>query len=93
MTEPHYLRFARTLALASGIAGAASGCGMSTTPGNDTGTGVADAGGVDAFFDCASCTCGLTATDAGVPFCSGDAVITCGCAAVGPLAPPDLAAA
>lgn len=110
MTEPHYVRFARALALASTLGGVA-GCGASTTlPESDAAAGndaasvsdaatlddaaiVADAGSdVDAFFDCTTCTCGLTADDAGVPFCSGQATLTCGCAAVGPLAPPDLPA-
>lgn len=113
MAHPHYLRFARSLALVSGLGCAAAGCGLATTPSGDaggsatdtgggatdTGTVVADAGtdagndtGADAGFDCTTCTCGLTADDAGVPFCSGDAIILCNCAAVGPLSPPDLPA-
>lgn len=108
MTEPHYVRFARALALASTLGGVA-GCGTSTTlPENDAATGadaatvddaatLADAGSdagsdVDAFFDCATCTCGLTADDAGLPFCPSEQIVTCNCAAVGPLSPPNLPA-
>lgn len=101
MTEPHYLRFARSLALVSSLGCASFGCGTAMAPptdagssgtdvgstGTDTGTPMADAGP-----DCTSCTCGLTADDAGLPFCAGDLIIACNCAAVGPLAPPDLAA-
>ncbi len=110
MNDPHYVRFARALALL-GTLGGPIGCGTATGPANDTGatppdaaaadaaraidsaTPLADAGGdIDAFFDCTTCTCGLTAGDAGLPFCPGDRVVTCGCAAVGPLFPPDLPA-
>lgn len=97
MTEPHYVRFARALALVTAFG--APGCGTATTlPEGDSGAPndaatIADSGAdAGASFDCTTCTCGLTADDAGVPFCTGDAVITCGCAAVGPLAPPDLPA-
>lgn len=117
MNEPHYLRFARALALVGSIGGATAGCGMATTPsatdgggnGNDggatqpdTGTTVADTGtplddaaiadagpASDAYLFCdlTMCSCGFTADDAGLPPCD----IGC-CAAVGPLAPPNLPA-
>ncbi len=45
MTEPHYLRFARALALVGSMGGTAAGCGMATTPaGTDAGGGTADTG-------------------------------------------------
>lgn len=101
MTEPHYVRFARAVALVGTLA--APGCGTATapesdtgSPGNDSGTdaaSIADASDVDAFFDCTSCTCGLLAEDAGLPYCPSERIVQCGCAAVGPLAPPDLSAA
>lgn len=87
MTDPHYLRFVRTLALVSSIGGV--GCGMSTTD-TDAAVATADANAPDAFFDCASCDCGFSTTDAGLPACGAEHVGCC--AAVGPLAPPDLAA-
>ncbi|MFO0684414.1 MAG: hypothetical protein U0234_20340 [Sandaracinus sp.] len=110
MTEPHYLRFARALALVGSIGGASAGCGMATTPsGTDGGGGTTDTGSpqpdtgttvddaaiadagieTDAYLNCdmTMCSCGLTATDAGLPECD----IRC-CAAVGPLAPPNLPA-
>jgi hypothetical protein len=90
MTAPRYLRFARSLALVSGLGCASFGCGMAVSASEDTGAVAGDAGS-DAAFDCTACECGLTATDAGVPLCSGDAILACHCAAVGPLAPPDLA--
>ncbi len=101
MTEPHYVRFARAMALVGTLA--APGCGTATTPEGDTGATtndsgtdaaapIADAGDVDAFFDCTSCTCGLLAEDAGLPYCPSERIVQCGCAAVGPLAPPDLPA-
>jgi hypothetical protein len=85
MAVPHYLRFARVLALAGGVASSASGCGTATT------SEPPDAYRTDAFFDCTTCTCGEGSTDAGLPICPGQQVLHCGCAAVGPLAPPDLA--
>ncbi len=108
MTQPHYLRFARSVALVSGLGCAAAGCGTATSPPGDAGSTLADTGGggtdtgtpapdtgtpvADAGFDCTTCTCGLTADDAGLPFCSGDAILACNCAAIGPLFPPDLPA-
>jgi hypothetical protein len=98
MTEPHYVRVARALALL-GALGTAPGCGLASTPpqgdaaaANDADTMADASSDVDAAIDCTTCTCGLTADDAGVPFCSGQATLSCGCAAVGPLAPPDLPA-
>jgi hypothetical protein len=143
--DPHYLRVARALALITGLAGVATGCGgddVSGTDGSvsmdgtvasdgggdgtdgggggtdgggtDGGEGVdggemADAGGTDggasndggaedggtAIADggdiCATCVCFATpGVDAGLPMCDGDEIITCGCAAIGPLFPPDL---
>jgi hypothetical protein len=99
---PHYLRFARAVALVGSIGGV--GCGMATTPDADTGPGSPDAAATgdagtdaavatvdanqpDAYRDCSTCSCGLIADDAGLPSC--DPVC---CVAVGPLAPPDLAA-
>lgn len=70
-----------TDAATTGDTGTATDAGEATDSGQ-----MADA----ASFDCSTCDCGLTATDAGLPLCMGDAIITCGCAAVGPLAPPDL---
>lgn len=101
MTEPHYVRFARAMALVGTLS--APGCGMATSPqgdsgppGSDAGTDaavpIADASDVDAFFDCTSCTCGLLAADVGLPDCPSERIVQCGCAAVGPLAPPDLPA-
>jgi hypothetical protein len=63
-----------------------AGTAVDAASADDSGN-VADAGA----FDCSTCDCGFLAGDSGVPLCTGDAIITCGCAAVGPLAPPDLA--
>ncbi len=84
MPAPHYLRFARALAMAGGLAG----CSLASTP-SDAGS---DAARVDAFFDCTQCSCDESVIDSGLPLCPGLQVIHCGCAAVGPLAPPELAA-
>jgi hypothetical protein len=104
MNDPHYLRFVRTLALVSSIGGA--GCGMATTPddvgstGQDAATAadtgadavvvLVDADTPDTAFSCASCQCSFGGVDAGLPACEPDHTVCC--VAVGPLAPPDLAA-
>ena len=102
MSDRHYVRFARAIALAGTLAGPA-GCAVSTTPMDDSGTPGSDAGtdaGAsiadaaladaaltdDAFVDCNLCQCSFTASDSGRPTCPGT---TC-CAIPGPLAPPNL---
>jgi hypothetical protein len=84
VASPHYVRFARALVLA----GMTSSCGQAST------IGPPDAG-TDASFNCASCSCvdlvdDTDLPDGGLPQCLGIRHVVCGCAAVGPLAPPDL---
>lgn len=82
MDTPHYLRFARSLALLGGIGAAAAGCASTNTPGEDAASttvdaasapdafaSIDDAGPVpdDAFDICATCLCtGFTPDDAGI---------------------------
>lgn len=79
---PHFLTFARALALVS--ATAVPGCYQAHERATDSGP-ARDTGPVaDAAFDCTSCTC-------------GGAAVTCGslghnecCFRTGPIPPPDL---
>jgi hypothetical protein len=105
-TTPHYVRFARALALAGGMAGMA-GCYATTEPGTGSDGGarpdaapIADAGrdsghdGGTIVNPCTTCTCSWRGgdVDAGsVVFCEETGHTEC-CLAVGPLFPPDLAA-
>lgn len=106
-TTPHFLRFARALALVSGIAAPlASGCAMQHET-DDTGstpdasvadtsvadTSVADAGNDAPYVDpCASCDCVFGGDEPPPPnSCEAMGTPEC-CYAVGPLAPPELAA-
>jgi hypothetical protein len=99
MQTPHFLRFARSLALGGSVA-IASGCGASTAP-TDTGA-PQDVVQSDAREDsqvdpCSTCACAgivppdVVAPDSGLPMCSGDMLTRC-CAAIGPLPPPELTA-
>lgn len=104
-TTPHYLRVARALALAGGMAGL-SGCYAATEPEAVVDAGprrdagpIADAGrdaGRDAgpVDPCAVCTCSWRGggIDAGpVVICEETGHAEC-CLAIGPLFPPDLPA-
>lgn len=123
---PHYVRFARSLALLGGLGALTTGCPETTTP-DDASSGGADAVASshdahvsptddahvdpttdayvhptndayavadDAFNICDTCSCfgpgGDGAVDAGVTDCTTLAGAEVCCAAVGPLAPPDL---
>ncbi len=96
-TTPHFLRFARALALVSGtLAPIASGCAMqhqSDDTGTTPDTSVADAGTDAPYVDpCASCDC-VFGGDTPPPPNSCEAMGTPECCyAVGPLAPPELPA-
>jgi hypothetical protein len=93
--EPHYVRFARALALAGSLAGA-SGCYQSNGPEAepDAGPPVADAmPGEDAGLTCADCACAFPGGDLSDAGRTCDSIGLWGCCvAVGPLAPPDLPA-
>lgn len=123
---PHYVRFARSLALLGGLGALTTGCPETTTP-EDASSGGADgfatmhdarvgvvddayidpttdahvdptndayAVADDAFNICDTCSCfgpgGDGAVDAGVTDCTTLVGAEVCCAAVGPLAPPDL---
>jgi hypothetical protein len=98
---PHYLRFARALSLATGIA--ASGCTSVPTNQVDAGPDVIGDGGMDAaIVDAASCTEPVQQPigDGACYFDSGSEVRVGACApscrggfdaTVGPLPPPNLA--
>jgi hypothetical protein len=82
---PHFLTFARALALVS--AAAAPGCYQAHERATDSGP-TPDAGPVaDARFDCTSCACGGTTVT-----CESLGHNEC-CFRTGPIPPPDLAAA
>lgn len=91
---PRYLRFARALALVSGIAAPlSSGCALQHGVTPDTGR-VADAGTDAPSVDpCSTCDC-VFGSD-GVPdppnSCAAMGLYSC-CYAVGPLSPPELPA-
>lgn len=84
---PHYLRFARAVALVPVIASA--GCyDTHVRPADAPDAAVADAGPRDAGNPCLSCECDYTDN---VPnSCERQGLYLC-CAVTGPLAPPDLA--
>jgi hypothetical protein len=87
VSTPHYVRFARAVALA----GLAGGCGTAM-PVEPQDASVLS----DVYVDCTDCTCIDTVDDtgrhdSGLPMCPGIRIILCGCASVGPLPPPDLA--
>ncbi len=107
-TDPRYLRFARALALVSGIAAPMGGCAIShdvddTGPDRDTGPQVdaapiadvlvSDAGTDAPYVDpCLSCEC-VFGGDLPPPPTSCEAQGHPECCyAVGPLSPPDLPA-
>lgn len=59
-------------------------------PSTEDAPALADAPVEDAG-DCSTCDCGFSGIDAGLPLCDSVGLILC-CAAVGPLAPPELPA-
>jgi hypothetical protein len=93
----HPLRFARTLALVSSLGASAAGCYDVHRVVSDAGptdsnaspdSALADAGH-DAGLTCETCSCSWT-TPPPETSCESAGLSWC-CAAVGPLAPPDLA--
>ncbi len=98
--DPHYLRFARALALVSTV-GSAAGChAVHERPGDAPDAAVADArqgpdavvvdaGPPDTGDRCDQCDC--YTSNGPLPNCSTVGYWEC-CAVVGPLAPPDLPA-
>lgn len=97
-TAPHYLRFARALALVSGIAAPMAGCAMQHGSDGDAGPVRSDAPAADtALADapvdvCSVCLC-VFGGDLPAPpeSCEAMGHTEC-CVTVGPLAPPDLPA-
>ena len=104
MTQRHYVRFARAIALAGTLAGGAAGCASSTTPENDSGTPPSD-GGTDTgslIADAAPTADSGPANDAFVDCTSCQCAFggtdsglpSCPsnfcCPVLGPLSPPDL---
>lgn len=85
---PHYLRFARAVALVS-VAAATPGCYAShLRPEDQPDAAMADAGAPDTGGNaCSTCDCNLR----GPGSCDARGLFMC-CATLGPLSPPDLAA-
>jgi hypothetical protein len=100
MNTPHFLRFARSIALGAGVL--VAGCGSSTSPdasspdvSSPSDVSQMDSAAPSDANACASCYCtGLVPPDAQIdsgntlPECTGP--LTACCAAVGPLPPPEL---
>lgn len=101
MEAPHFLRFARALALGTTVT-VAAGCASSTSPDGSADVASADSTAMDSTTPadvnpCSTCECvGLvppdaSAADSGRASCESLGLVSC-CAAVGPLPPPELSA-